>query len=241
MRFPLRLSAELSFRLAANAFLLGRRSALVARVDSAELAESGSRIPITRLSGPTRFVWIAGKDPLSHPELPHITLELVSAGRFVFLHTAGADLGRRIHEFQPVSRLYWVVPFDCGQNSSSIEAIRRAKLSGFFVCAHTQVCADSKLADLTHLREQLRALDVDGWVISAEHTACGSTLEHARLRQKVEQAKALIPSWGWRLFSGLLGDAGPQTQSSAMRAKKRPSPPVSEEDNSTFQESVGAP
>ena len=240
MRFPLRLSAELSFRLASNAFLLGRRNALVIRVDSAELAESSGRIPNTRLSGPTPFVWIAGNDPLSHPELPRITCELLAAGRFVFLHTAGADLGRRIHEFQPVSRLHWVVPFDCGQNSSSIEALRRVKLSGFFVCAHTQVCADSKLTDLTHLRDQLRALDVDGWVISAEHTACGSTLEHARLRQKVEQAKALIPSWGWRFFSGVLDSATSQA-SAVARAKHHSGQPTPEEEASSFQESVGAP
>ena len=241
MRFPLRLSAELSFRLAANFFLASRDRNLIARLDPAELSKSDGCALSDVLRAPAPVIWIAGSDPLAHPELPRVTRELIAARRFVFLPAAAADLARRIHEFQPVSRLFWVVPFDCCEDSSSMEALRRVKLSGFFTCAHTQVCAESKLADLSGLRQHLQTLGADGWVISADHGACESTLLHARLRQKVEQAKEFIPSWGWRLFSGLLGDVGPQTQSSAMHAKKRPSPPVSEEDNSTFQESVGAP
>lgn len=241
MRFPLRLTADLGLKLAGGSLLRSQGRSPITRLDSAELAQPSALLKSLLAPSAASVVWIGGRDPLLHSEIAGVARDLIASGRFVFLETQGVHLARRIHEFQPISRLFWVVPFNASDNSTASEAVRRARLSGFLTCAHTELCDEDKFAEIKQLREQLRALGVDGWVMSTSHEGCVSTGQHARLQQKLHEARLLIPSWGWRLFSTLLEASSRQARSLSQQTKDRQLQPLAESDAGTFQESAGAP
>ena len=262
MRFPLRLTADLALHLAGQPLRGKERQSPVLRFAPMEEAnrsprssdtvhstqKSAAEIPADAQASTAPVVWFAGPDSLQHPDAARWSRALLNRGRHVFLQTEGNLLRRRIHEFQPVPQFSFVVEFSATPEShdlrvglrpkaflDSAEAVRVAKLSGFFTCAHTAIGADTALDQLPRLAEYLQSLKVDGWVIVPAATARG---HRANSSKKLLEARQLIPSRRWRLFSELLESAF------APYRGVEPAPAFSPEPRSTREvcgESVQAP
>ena len=162
-------------------------------------------------------VWIGGTEPLFHPAIGDLTSALVENGRYVFVHTSGAGLRKRIHEFEPVDGFFFTleIPADAGPPQSRAaaddsapfaavsEAIRVARLSGFHVCAHFTVIGPRATADLVVQMTALGSQGVDGMLVSSG----GAFLRQpnaAKADRNLAEITRLIPVAGWRRFSRLL-------------------------------------
>jgi hypothetical protein len=121
-----------------------------------------------------RIVWIGGSEPLEYPEIPRYANDVAASAREVFLHTGGALLRRRAHEFQPTARFRFVLQFDgasTADNRMAREAIRGAQLSGFLTCALSVLGEHNDLDPLEKLHADLHQLDLDGYlIVSAANT-----------------------------------------------------------------------
>ena len=162
-------------------------------------------------------MWLGTVEPLLHPNIGHAVAALLKSGRYVFLHTSGLGLRKRIHEFQPHSRLFLVVEAgepDCappvllGLGSTShafLEAIDAAGLSGFQRCAHVTANAQTNVSETTRLFEWLDTKGLEGFVVSSGNHA-RTAMDSAALKKVAEVQKA-IRSRGWQGFSRLLENA----------------------------------
>jgi len=222
MPLPLRLTAELMKARIAQRLRLKRGARPVQFVDSAEILLSDSSHPISHekireITGTgSPAIWIGGSEPLQHPGIAHLVRAITRSGHFVFLETDGTALRRRIHEFQPESRLFLTVRMDSGvprasggvQASASqlaVEGIRAARLSGFSICVCAQVTADTNLSEIAELLDLVRSLDVDGIVISpAGGESNRSSANAETLVQKTVEARKLIGNIWWESFSRLV-------------------------------------
>jgi hypothetical protein len=216
LRFPLRLTAD----LIKARFAQRSRPALspVQSVDAAELLHHHSDHPVSHekirelVSSRSPVVWIGGSEPLHHPGTAHLVRAIAGSGHYVFLETDGTLLRRRIHEFQPVSRLFLTVRFEPdarGRASNgpraaawelAEEGIRAARLSGFLVCAHTRVHPETELGEMAQLLQFACSLDVDGIVITPANGGANS----AAVQRKTAEARKLIGSKWWESFSRLV-------------------------------------
>jgi len=230
MQFPLRLSADL-IRARVSRHLSGaasppifRLSLLVAHPASgARIEEQSAEFAwhspgeCVRLAESQRaaVVWVGGVEPMLHPEIGKVASALTSSGRHVFVHTSGAGLRMRIHEFAPVSRLFLTFEFDGietvhdrivpqpGCFRRNLEAIRAAKLSGFLVCAHLTVTGETQPAEIGQLFEFLDAKDVDGFIVSSGGNR-NSPSAHLAVQEKLLEVQALVRCGRWTRFSQLL-------------------------------------
>lgn len=228
MRFPLRLTADLALALAARALRAKHGHPFILNVAPDGEFYSASAVVNTRgnggrtgrserkasIAGGLRspIIWIGGSEPLEHPEIARMATALAGAGRHVFLQADGALLKRRMHEFQPSSRLYLTIRFDGRESShdrrnarvgafrAAVEGIRTARLSGFLICAHTVLHADSEPSEMARLHDEIRKLDVDGFLISP----AALTVE---VQRRVAEARRSLLSRRWALLSGLLNSA----------------------------------
>ena len=232
MRFPLRLRADLlRYRLlraftASGEAPIFRFSLLKTEVskrhrlgDSATELEWHSLEDCVRMvaSAAAPVVWIGGTEPLLHPEIGGLARALSNSGRHVFLHTSGADLRRRIHEFQPDSRLFFAVEFGGGRplrDSRAMESTRAAKLSGFLVCAHVTLNPGTDACGIDELFEALDHKDVDGFVVSS-----GGVSHSAALARKLDEIRGLIRHSGWEQFSALLESTYARPVKASVRPK----------------------
>src|SRR5207245_410781 len=120
LQFPLRLTAYLAMARFAPKAALSRRAGPIQFVDAAEILHHDSSHPVSHerigeiISSRSPVVWIGGSEPLHHPGISHLVRAITQTGHFVFLETDGTLLRRRIHEFQPVSRLFVTVRFEAG-------------------------------------------------------------------------------------------------------------------------------
>ncbi|HEX8878443.1 MAG TPA: hypothetical protein VF749_00350 [Candidatus Acidoferrum sp.] len=203
MRLPARLTAKLASIRIAQIFSSARKGSLLHCVDPAVVLHPGSDAPVSRekmqelIANRAPVIWIGGSEPLHHPGVGHFVRALARGGRFVFLETDGTFLRRRLHEFQPLPRLFLTVRLKSSEDSGSalaLEGLRAARLSGFFTVLHSPVHQEADLARLPSLRALLLENDVDGWLVTA------GTAEEA-FRCKTAQARRLIPSHFWRQFS----------------------------------------
>ncbi len=198
MRFPLRLTADLAIGRAARAMRLRRNDPLILNLAADESVPTASPI-----------VWIGGSEPLERAEIARVANALAAAGRYVFLQTDGVLLRRRIHEFQPSSRLYLTIRLNGTQPShdhrvaregafqAALDGIRTARLSGFLVCAHLILHADGDAVELTMLHDELRKLNFDGFLISP-------AVPTSELAHSVADACRRLLSRRWALLSRLL-------------------------------------
>jgi hypothetical protein len=182
MRFPLRFTADLQLEIVARVMRAGNGRPVILKL--APYSDEGTA-PFPPPQSTGRMVWIGGAEPLEHPDIPRYVNDLASLNREVFLHTEGALLRRRIHEFQPSSRLRFVLSFDgasSARNGTTLEAIRVAKLSGFLVCALTALHSPEELDGLTALHLWLHKLDLDGYIIlpAAHAPELDSAVAHAQ-------------------------------------------------------------
>src|SRR5258708_21706176 len=110
--FPVRLTAELSRARLAQRSRLALNPSPVQFVDSADLLHHDSNHPVSHekirevISSRSAAVWIGGSEPLRHPGVAHLVRAITGSGHFGFLETDGTLLRRRIHEFQPVARVF---------------------------------------------------------------------------------------------------------------------------------------
>lgn len=217
LRFPLRLTADLAVARFAS------RVCPIQFVDAAEILHHESNHPVSHEkireinSSRSPVVWIGGSEPLDHAGISHLVRAITQTGHFVFLETDGTLLRRRIHEFQPVSRLFLTVRFESGAEREApestrtsafelaVEGIRAARLSGFLICAHARVHEETEPAASTGLVEFARSLGVDGIVISpAMEGSKSANRDAAALRMKTAETRMLIGSQWWESFSRLV-------------------------------------
>jgi MoaA/NifB/PqqE/SkfB family radical SAM enzyme len=214
MRFPLRLTADLALHLAGQPLRGKARRPLIVRCTPVEEAGRSLQDSVAPVA------WIGGAEPLLHPVAAPLTRSLLDRSRHVFLQTDGNLLRRRIHEFQPRPRFFLALEFHGLETSHdlrvgrkgafqvAVEAIRAAKLSGFFTCAYTAMDTNSDLDELQRLRKRFQTLKMDGWVIvPASGPSSRSMCKREAARQNLAEARKLIPSRRWQLFSELLESA----------------------------------
>ncbi len=215
LRFPLRITADITKALLARILHQARHDSSVQFVDAAEILHHDSNHPVSHekireiVSSRSPVVWIGGSEPLHHPGVAHLVRAVTGSGHFVFLETDGTLLRRRIHEFQPVPRLFLTVRLDPGApldapkslrpspSELAAEGIRTARLSGFFLCVHMRVHAEAELGEIAELIRVSRSVDVDGIVITP---ATGGTND-AAVQSKTAEARKMIGSTWWELFS----------------------------------------
>jgi hypothetical protein len=216
--FFLRLTADLALALAARSFRNANGHPPILHLssehnfDSALPSTSGtpasehsfeSVARVSRFRSPV--IWIGGSEPLDHPQVARFSNALAASGRYVFVETCGASLKRRLHEFQPSSHFYFAVRFESGEPSpaqraaweTGLEALRMARLAGFFSCAHLVLHTEASAGELEGLHSEILKLDVDGFSI----TPAVSTLA---LEQVAAQLRRRLLSRRWALFSSLL-------------------------------------
>ncbi len=203
MRLPAPLIAKLVQSRIARVFRSAPARSLIQCVEPAEILHPGSAAPVSRekmqsvTESTALVIWIGGSEPLDHPGIAHFVRAIAQGGHYVFLETSGILLRRRLHEFQPVPRLFLTVRLNAPAAGLAVEGLRAARLSGFFTVVHSNVRDVSDIAELKNLRLFLGGNDVDGWVIttaSADRTAA----------REAAEARSLIPSASWRRFSGLV-------------------------------------
>jgi hypothetical protein len=224
MRFPLRLTLDLTRVAIAQKLLGAARRPLVLRLDlarfsertdstspSSDAAAAGSSRDLQALAmvraSDAPIVWIGGDTPLHYPRIGHLAREIIQVGRTVFIETDGRLLRRRIHEFRPESRLYLVLPIfglqeahdlraaHPGSFRATIESVRAAKLSGFHICVETPIAADADGGELRGLAQFISTLGVDGWIQNKVFAAVSPSAD------TLAAARELIASGGWRRFS----------------------------------------
>jgi Radical SAM superfamily len=225
MRFPFRLTADLALGLAARAMRSNHRNPLILNIghdgslSTTSLASWPRSISTEQRLQRVRkhvsehaslpIVWIGGCEPLERADIPRLVASFVEKRRHVFLQTNGILLRRRIHEFQPSSRLHLTVRFDGlesvhdrhagrhGAYRAAVEGLRAARLSGFFTCAQIVMHTDTSSEALAHLHDQLRALRVDGMLIVP--AAADRELSH-----RVSEAQRQFLGRRWGLLSRML-------------------------------------
>ena len=221
MRFPLRLTANLTLGLAARSPRINGTHPLILN-----LAAGGG---VDSLKSP--IVWIGDSEPLELPETPRIVNALAAAGHHVFLPTSGILLRRRIHEFQPSTCLHLAIRFDgveashdkrLGQSGAfrdALESVRTARLSGFLLCAQLILHSPSEAAELERLHGELSKLDFDGFLFSLPSPASsGDELQRGILDLR---KRLLSRRWAW--LSALLDPVVSSRASAAANVQHGPS------------------
>jgi len=227
MTFSLRLTADLTLAMAARAFGKKRgyppvlqlspdanfetvSASFSASSQLADVSSSQSGTLVSRYRSP--ILWISGAEPLDFSEVARFTNALAASGRSVFLETSGALLKRRLHEFQPSDRFYFTVRFDGltpshdqrnareGAFAAGLEAIRMARLAGFLTCALLVLHPQTSPSEIEQLYEEIRQLDVDGFLIT--RAALSPELE-----KTVKQLRRRLLSRRWALLSDLVESA----------------------------------
>lgn len=222
MRFPLRLTADINIARIAQNLRSSRTMRPIQFLDAAEVLHHDSSHPVSHermrevISSSSPVVWIGGSEPLHHSGVSHLVRAMTQTGHSVFLETDGTVLRRRLHEFQPVSRLFLTVRFEpVAQRRASkgtqadglelaAEGIRAARLSGFLICVHARVHAESELGEMARLIQFALSLDVDGIVVTPADGGSSSANSDAALQRKTAEVRKMIGSWWWESFSCLI-------------------------------------
>jgi hypothetical protein len=258
MTFTLRLTADLTFALAARAIGSKHAYPLILQLSpDTDFDTASASIPgtmrqegdgssqsgtiVSRNRSP--ILWIAGSEPLDYPEVARFTNALAASGRHVFLQTSGAALKRRLHEFQPSSRFYFTVRFDGIEPSLEqrntresafrvgIEAIRMARLAGFFTCAHLVAQPGAAAGELEALHAEINKLDVDGFLITRATIKPG-------LEKNVAQLRRRLLSRRWALLSDLVESVA--LTAASLNSNQSHRQPVSESQPGSFEEGAEA-
>jgi len=224
MTFSLGLTADLMLALAARSICTKQNYPPILRLTPDTNLPTGAT-PLSIAGDPagkgslesgalvTRFrwpiIWIAGSEPLDSPEVARFANALAASGRSVFLETSGMSLKRRLHEFQPSSRFHVAVRFDGleppegwrnprdGAFCAGLEAIRMARLAGFFTCALLVFNHGTAAGELEQLHADISKLDVDGFLIT-----CAAP--DPALERNVTELRRRLLTRRWALLSSLL-------------------------------------
>jgi len=130
------------------------------------------------LEAGTPIVSISGGETMLHPESPGISADALELGKGVYLCTNGFLLPKRLSEFKPHPHFYFNVHLDGtpdyhnglvqlpGVAEQALEGIRQAKAAGFGVTTNTTIYRDTPVEMIADLFRQLKALNVDGFMIA---------------------------------------------------------------------------
>jgi hypothetical protein len=241
MRFPLRLSADLALARIARKLRLAPGARPVQFVDAAEVLHPDSSHPVSHekireiIGSRSPVIWIGGSEPLLHPGVAHLVRAITGSGHFVFLETDGTLLRRRIHEFQPVPRLFLTVHLEAshletGTSQLAVEGIRAARLSGFLICAQVRVAPETGMGEAAKLFRLAHSLGADGCVLSP---ACGESRsvnpDAAASLRKTREARKLIGSAWWESFSRLIEPVVSGERNAARSADEKSGVPIEQE------------
>jgi molybdenum cofactor biosynthesis enzyme MoaA len=223
MRFPLRLTADLALARIAHKLRLSRDARPVQFVDAAEVLHHDSSHPVSHekirdiLGSRSPVVWIGGSEPLLHPGIAHLVRAITQNGHFVFVETDGTLLRRRIHEFQPVPRLFLTVRLEPGAqrytsnalrtdvSDLAMEGIRTARLSGFLICVQVRVASETQMSEVAELIRLAHSNELDGIVVLPAGRDSSSANPNAAVSlQKTAEARKLMKSAWWESFSRLI-------------------------------------
>jgi hypothetical protein len=148
-----------------------------------------------------------------------------------------------LHEFQPSSRFYFTIRFDGtdpqgeqrngvdGAYRVGIEALRMARLAGFFTCAHLVAATELSAGDMVALHAEISKLDVDGFLIT-------SAAHEPGLEKSIKKLRRRLLSRRWALLSDLVEAAARPSASPDSRQVDRQ--PVSETRPGGFEEGTEA-
>ena len=223
MRSLLRLTADITRARLAKRLGFAPDARPIQFLDAAEILHRDSSHPISHekirnlIGSRSPVIWIGGSEPLLHPGIAHLVRAATGSGHFVFLETDGTLLRRRIHEFQPVPRLFLTVRLEPNAKRHApnripanpfelaVEGIRAAHLSGFLICVHAQVRSETDLGETADLIQFAQSLDVDGIVIMLANGASNPAHpDSVALLRKTEEARKLIGSRWWGSFSRMV-------------------------------------
>ncbi|MGC1618466.1 MAG: radical SAM protein [Candidatus Acidiferrum sp.] len=250
MTFSLRLTADLTLAWSARAMgaksghplILnvspdGRFYSACASVTIRTNKKNGGRSPSQSSTHARRFgsplIWIGGAEPLEYLGISRVANEFSAARRHVFLQTSGAQLKRRLHEFQPSNFFYFVIRFNgLSQDSvhqtrresafrSQLEALRMARLAGFLTCAQLIIHPDNDASEVAQLHGDIQKLGVDGFLITRASLA-------PELEPKAAKLRRGLLSRRWALLSRLLDIASLPAASRISLQAPRPPLPTSE-------------
>jgi hypothetical protein len=239
MRFPLRLAADLAWASLAQKLRPAQAAGSIQFVAAAEVLHHDSSHPVSHErireinSSRSPIVWIGGSEPLRHPGISHLVRTITQTGHFVFLETDGTLIRQRIHEFQPVPRLFLTVRLEPGAQGQVAEGLRQrplelaaegmraALLSGFLICVHARVHAETERETMAGLIQYARSTDVDGIVITTANCESNSANPGIEaVQQKVVAARTLIGSKWWESFSRMVESALSSQRSPARNIEK---------------------
>jgi len=218
MRFPLRFTSDFQLGVIARGMQARGRTPLVLKL--APFVE-GDGTALPSVDAAPRLVWVGGAEPLEYPEIPRFANALASSGREVFLHTNGALLRRRMHEFQPTARFRFVLRFDgslLADHVAALDAIRGAKLSGFLVCALSVLQESNEIDALVRLHSELHQLDLDGCLIvpAVGTVSSNEVLNNARERLLNRRWRRLS-----EMFDGVVAESGLDVTENSVRREGR--------------------
>lgn len=188
MSFSLRLTADLTLARVARAIGAKSGSQLIQQICVDELFGSYSTpaaIPeLIRFRAP--IVWVTGSDALDYPQTASFTNSLATTNRHVFLETSGMALKPRLHEFQPSPNFCFVIRFDSAKSAHDqrigLEALRMARLAGFYCCARVVLQLGFSPTHLNKLHDQLRGCDIDGILVTSADSNVELVKQTAALR-----------------------------------------------------------
>jgi molybdenum cofactor biosynthesis enzyme MoaA len=223
MRFPLRLTADITKARLSKRLGFAPDARPIQFLDAAEILHHDSSRPVSHekirslISSRSPAIWIGGSEPLLHPGIAHLVRAITGSSHSVFLETDGTLLRRRIHEFQPVPRLFLTVRLEAAAKGHApngiparafelaVEGIRAARLSGFLICVHARVRPETDLGETADLIQFAQSLDADGIVITPPNGASNPAhLDAAALQQKAAEARKRIGSMWWESFSRMV-------------------------------------
>jgi hopanoid biosynthesis associated radical SAM protein HpnH len=145
---------------------------------------------------------IPGGEPLLHPQIDRLVAGLVERKKFIYLCTNGILLEKSLDKFQPSPYLTFSVHLDGTQElhdrcvdrdgvfETAVKGIKAAKARGFRVTTNTTIFAGTKPETIQELFDFLKALGIDGMMISPGYSyELAPDQEHFLQR---EQTKALF-------------------------------------------------
>lgn len=198
MSFPLRLTADLTLAWASRAVGGANAASLIEQVccdklfglNSAAAPATGNdkyRAPI---------LWMSGSDALDYPQAALFANSHAAGGRHVFLETSGFSLKPRLHEFQPSANFCFVIRHDGSSAAPArketdregqrigLEALRMARLAGFYTCARIVLDTNFPNTQVEALYRQLSGLDIDGVLITPADSNAILAKQAAALRRR---------------------------------------------------------
>lgn len=191
MSFSLRLTADLTLAWAARAIGAKHGSDLIQQICADELFNSESTqasVPAARdFRAP--ILWISGSDALDYPQIATFAQSLAASRGHVFLETSGLALKPRLHEFQPLHNFFIAIRFDSGlsvqEQRTGFEALRMARLAGFYSCARVVLQPGFWPTQLKELHDKLRGCDVDGILVTSADSNAEFVKQTAALRRSL--------------------------------------------------------